>query len=156
MKLQSQPFYMTARRVLLTGAISIAALAGLWLLFTPRQSASELLTRYVFSQIPGTLKVQEFDRSGHREWTAFVRFSIAPEDMPRLFQDNNPVRIDPTTLPPDDSAVAAIRLFERHVTNADLAKSYEVYALRGTNTITENYLAVNKDNSEGLVVMIRY
>jgi hypothetical protein len=144
------------KRLLLVLACLIAVLGGVWTLYTPRSHAPEVLRRYVFRQIPDSFKILDFERQGHREWTAFFHFAVAPEDFRELIQNNNPVRIDPDSVHPDDFAALAIRLLQKRLPKTGPAHSYEFYELQQTNTVTLNYLAVNKAHSEGFLVVIRY
>jgi hypothetical protein len=147
---------MTTKRILLIAACIVIALGGMWALCIPHYTASELMRHYVLAQIPDSLQILEFERRGHREWTAFFHFRVAPADFPKLLEENNPVSIDPDTVHPDDFASLAVRRFKMHLPDTDLAKSYEMYSLQRTNRITENYLLINKVRSEGFIVIIRY
>ncbi len=145
------------KRLLIVFACLIPVLlGGVWALYTPRSNTSELLNRYVFRQIPGSFKILDFERQGHREWNAFFHFTVAPQDFRELIQSNNPIRIDSDSVHPDDFAAAAIRLLEKRLPKTGVAHSYEIYALQQTNAVTENYLAVNKEHSEGFLLIIRY
>ena len=149
---------MIAKRKLTGVACTIVALGGIWVLLAPRPNALTLLRHYAFSQIPESLKMLEFERHGFREWTAFFHFKMAPEDFPKLLQENDPVLVDPVRLQPDAPAFGslALQVFKKHLPDADFAKSYQMYILQRTNVVTVNYLLVNMKHSEGFVVIIRY
>jgi hypothetical protein len=149
---------MIAKRKLIGVACLIVALVGIGVVLAPGPDASSLLRHYVFSRVPDSLKMLEFEKHGFREWTAFFHFKMASEDFPKLLQDNNPVLVDPVRLESEDRAFAslALQIFKKHLPDADFAKSYEMYILQRTNAVTVNYLVVNMEHSEGFVVIIRY
>jgi hypothetical protein len=146
---------MTTGKIL-TVAMIVIVLAGALALFTQRPDASKVFAHYVACRPPDSFKISEFERHGFREWNAIFHFQISHEDFSKLLQCNNPKLLDAHDLDFVGFAPLALQVLKHHSPHTDFARDYEFYSFSPTNSITDNYLVMNRRHSDGYIVVIRY
>lgn len=145
----------TQHKISIGGCIAIA-LAGAIAVFTHHQDETKLFKRYVAISPPNSFKILESERHGFREWNAFFRFRVSPGDFSKLLQCNNASLLNTKDLDSIGFASLAIQVLKHHSPETDFARDYEFYTFSPTNSVTDNYLAINRTHSDGYIVVIRY
>jgi hypothetical protein len=147
---------MTTNKKVVTVAITAIVLAGALVLFTRPPGASVVFNHYVACRPPESFKMSDFWIHGLREWNAIFHFQINPGDFPQLRQCNNAELLNISNLDDVGFAPLAIQVLKHRSPTTDFVTDYECYSFSPSNAITDNYLVINKEHSDGYIVVIRY